>query len=333
LNNALHPALAAWERLSSDPVNPDRVSRIKRRAEGAVYRLEGAGPGGADVIAKRCQKEKFEVERLVYDAVYPCLPIPTLQFYGSVEDGSGFCWLFLEDVGQEPYQPNHPAHRRLAAHWFGTLHASPAALELESQLPARDPDHYRSYLDRIMEELPRVPARHAVGKGGRKILDEIYLSCKSLERDWKRLDAFCAEIPRTLVHGDCLAKNVRLRRPPTGAHLVAFDWGGAGWGLLGTDLGLLGLPYSRHAPPPADLDTYQRTVGHRWPGLDTETVRQLPLLGQLFWSLKVIRLEIPAFDYEWAKVGDTLVNFRIYSRSLTDAVERSSWARLQITNE
>jgi hypothetical protein len=43
------------------------------------------------------------------------------------------------------------------------------------------------------------------------ILTNILSMCEFLEARWSQIEAFCDQIPRTLVHGNCLARNVHVR--------------------------------------------------------------------------------------------------------------------------
>jgi hypothetical protein len=56
---ARHPATRAWCKLTKHEVVPERVDVIQEAARSpndrpSVSRLTGIGPGGANVVAKRC---------------------------------------------------------------------------------------------------------------------------------------------------------------------------------------------------------------------------------------------------------------------------------------
>ena len=312
-----HPAVRAWSRLSPARALPEHVVVLKRKAKGAVYRLAGVGPGRRAVIAKRCSREKAAVERAIYEQILPRLPLATLDYHGFVEEGDGlFAWLFLEDVGDECYSPDVEEHRALAARWLALFHSAADGAEVKAAFPERGPDHHRAHLRSILETLPQIRALPSVPHDGIEVLASIASRCECLESSWSRVEAFCERIPRALVHGDCLAKNVHLRASQAGRGVAFFDWGGAGWGLVATDLGQLALP---HRGPPDDdpgCAMYLAVARRRWPDLDLETVRQLANLGQLFWALKVISRGIPEFDCDWARPEDVTGNLRIYEAAL-----------------
>src|SRR5438874_3259062 len=82
----IHPAVHAWRQLYPDAellrITPLRV----RRRKSTIYRLEGAGRAGGAVVAKRCGKETGLVERTVYEEILPGLSLPSLRYYGFLED-------------------------------------------------------------------------------------------------------------------------------------------------------------------------------------------------------------------------------------------------------
>jgi hypothetical protein len=98
-----------------------------------------------------------------------------------------------------------------------------------------------------------------------------------LESRWGEVEGLCAGAPRTLVHGDFQARNLRVRTGPAGATLVCFDWEMGGWGVPGADLA------SRRADP--DPAAYAAVVRGHWPDVGPETVARLARVGKLFWVL------------------------------------------------
>jgi mRNA-degrading endonuclease YafQ of YafQ-DinJ toxin-antitoxin module len=313
-----HPAVRAWGALAPARVEPDCVVVLKRKENGAVYRLAGVGPGGSAVIAKRCRREKAAIERAVYERVLPRLPLATLDYHGFVEEEDGlFGWLFLEDVGDERYSPADREHRALAAQWLALLHTVVEdGGDLRAELPERGPDHYRGYLRSIRAMLPRMRALATLPPDALAVLESLADRCERLESSWSAVEASCRGAPAALVHADCLQKNVHVRASDAGRSVAVFDWGGAGWGLAATDLGQLGLPH--RGPPDDDPDyaAYLEVARRRWPQLDLETVGQLSNLGQLFWALKVIARGMPEYECDWARPEDVTYNLRIYEAAL-----------------
>src|SRR5216117_3591526 len=121
-----HPAVQAWRRLNPERVLPERITPAKFKANKTrshltVYRLQGVGPEGEAVIAKRCDRSEGLVERAVYERILPHVSLPGPHFYGAVEDHDG-CWLFISEVQGEKYDVERPDHRAAAARWLGVLH-------------------------------------------------------------------------------------------------------------------------------------------------------------------------------------------------------------------
>src|SRR5258707_5529303 len=142
-----HPAVRAWNQLRPGGPEPEAVETLHRRNKAAVYRLQGAGPEGSDVIAKRSFTASARIEHTVYQEILPRLPMPSLRCYGLIEDEDPeFNWLFMEDAGTESYLPALAEHRAMAARWLANLHTSAECLEAASCLPERGPAYYLEHL-------------------------------------------------------------------------------------------------------------------------------------------------------------------------------------------
>jgi thiamine kinase-like enzyme len=321
-----HPAVEAWTELRPERVKPERIEVLKEKKKGAVYRLAGVGPGNSAVIAKRARRAKAVVERAIYEEVLPNLPVATFHYYGCIEEGdSRFWWLFLEDVGGQQYSPYVGEHRTLAARWFGVMHTASESVTMKTHLPDRGPNLYLTYLRSAHELIPQIPAIPSLRATDLAVLTNIVSMCEFLEAHWSQVEGFCNQMPCTLIHDDCLAKNVHVRMTQAGPTIAPFDWGGAGWGLPATDLGQLRLPYRGQPPDNPDFVTYLSIVRDQWPSLDLQTIQQLANLGQMFWSLKVISRGVPEFDYEWAQVEHIMNNFKIYETALADSIRSARW--------
>src|SRR6266511_3021189 len=222
------PAIKAWRELRPERVQPDKIEILKGREETArkrAYRLAGVGPEGSAVIAKRLRRAKALIEHTVYEEVIQYLPIPTLRCYGLVEEKDGeFCWLFLEDAGEERYSAFTEEHRRLAARWLGLLHTSAARVALAARLPDRGPriflESLRSARNRILGNL----ANPALNAGNHAELKATLSQCAVLESRWDRVERLCEGMPRAVVHGDFVEKNIRIRTNGAGITILPFDW-------------------------------------------------------------------------------------------------------------
>src|SRR2546425_12825459 len=110
-----HPAVAAWRGLAQDPPDPEHIEVLRQGKKSATYRLVGAGPGGASIIAQRSCMAKARIERIAYERILPRLPVKSPRYYGSRVEDSEFVWLFLErseerrggEEGRFRWAPDH----------------------------------------------------------------------------------------------------------------------------------------------------------------------------------------------------------------------------------
>jgi ATP-binding cassette, subfamily B, bacterial len=325
-----HPAVLAWRSLGGAKPREVRVLKAKRFRKRGVYRLEGASPEGAPVIAKICKREVAEVESLIYEELLPRLPMPSLRYYGQVQEGDRqHCWLFLEDAGGERYSPGDPDHRRLAARWLANvpLHAEEVLGALD--LPDRGPRHYLVHLLRAREQIARQLRREQDRVDGVLILEDLLSKLDALESRWGELAAFCDALPRTLVHGDLVPKNLRIKRDGSRIGLAIFDWETAGFGAQAPDLAQLleperseiALPsrsqrFDRFSANPC-LDTYRALLAASEIELDSETVERWAAVGGLFRCLAGIDWTCMQATAAWSPIDD----FRVYSGWLGNAME------------
>jgi hypothetical protein len=101
-----HRAVKAWRRLLPGRVEPESIEILREsKRKSAVYRLEGIGPRGSTVIAKRCPTATALIERTVYEEILPHLPLSAPYYYGFIKEDDKSDWLFLEDVGREQFSP------------------------------------------------------------------------------------------------------------------------------------------------------------------------------------------------------------------------------------
>ena len=319
-------ALEAWKELRPGPGVPARIDILKAPSEPGrrgACRLAGAGPEGAPVIAKCCRPAKARVEHTIYVEVFPHLPCPTPRYYGLVEakDGTS-CWLFLEDVGAERYSTADAEHRRLAGRWLAALHTEAARLALADRLPDRGPGHYlgrlRSARGRILDNL----ANPALTAADLAVLRAIVAQCAALEARWHEVERFCAGLPRTVVHGDFVAKNVRVRTRPSGTALLPFDWSNAGWGVAAIDLAQSPLRPSRFAGDP-DLTAYGAVVREHWPGFDLGAIRRWGQLATLFRLLAALAWSAFGLGQEW--VERTMGALGFYQTALDRELQAAGW--------
>ena len=283
-----HPAARAFRALRPDGATPERIEVLKGARPGArrsAYRLAGVGPGGSAVIAKRCPVVKARLERDVYEQVLPSLPVPTVRYYGFVEHADGG-WLFLEDVGGHPrYSPDIHEHRRAAGRWLGFLHtrATPAAA---ARLPVLDSAYY---FDRLRSGRARIESALSapLEPVDQSLMRTILSQCALLEAKWPAVEGRCRSMPKSLIHGDFVAKNIYVAAESGPPRLLPLDWGQAGRGLPGVDLAQ-SLPSCHGLSADIDLEAYLEVVRGHWAGIGMPEVRAWARTGTLLRTLVAV---------------------------------------------
>ena len=261
------PAVQAWQTLGGRC--PARLELLRRRAKSVVYRLPGVGRDGTDVIAKQCLWQIALDERAVYDVLRE-LPSLGLAYYGFYpEPAREFGWLFVEDAGGTPWDPEDAEQRRLAARWLAGLHTASSRTDHSTRLPDRGPGWFHCHLHAAAERIAASFGNPALASEARPVLDDTLRLLAAVEACWPEVENACAEMPRALVHGDFAERNARIREEGGVPRVFAFDWEIAGWGLPAVDL------------PNISLSAYAEAVRSDWPGLDLAALGRLAQLGQL----------------------------------------------------
>ena len=309
-----HPAVRAWRAIESDtePTSVEVLKPEKRRS--SVFRLNGVGPAGAAVIAKRRQRGELDLERRLYAEVLPSLSLPSLELFGSLETADDRSWIFLEDAGEAWYSPRQPEHLALAVRWLADLHTRSA--DLAASLPETGPAYFRSVLDDGLDGVRTGLDHSDLSPPDRAVLRSIASQLELVRERWEDVDAACRTAPRSIVHGDFVPKNVRVRRGHGGAELVAFDWETAGVASPAADVGLL----------PEDGDSlryYHALVSAAWPDLSWGDLQRLARAGRLLRLLNCVHWEARSFQYAWIK--HTMRRMRAYERALEEALDPSAW--------
>ena len=323
-NLASHPAARAWSRLHPD-AEPLGIEPLKvRQHKNMIYRLAGAGPSGAPVIAKRCPREVARLERTVYEEILPRFGVPSLRQYGYLEEPEGlYCWLFMEEANGISYSNLIPEHRAHAARWLGLLHSGLATDTAAGRaLPDAGPARYLGVLQSIREAMQRHLDNPILSEGDLGFLQAMQSRFDDLAAHWSRLEDICDAAPRTLVHGDFNGKNIRLRSVNGESTLLVFDWENAGWGVPAVDLAQLSVQSRRLAANP-DLATYGSLVRERWPELPPAAWERLAYCGTVFRTLCALSWDMESLATDWAHqyVG----NMHMYAEELENALERLGW--------
>jgi aminoglycoside phosphotransferase (APT) family kinase protein len=129
--------------------------------------------------------------------------------------------------------------------------------------------------------------------------------------------------PRTLVHGDFGAKNVRLRTTPAGTEVVVLDWETAGWGAIAVD-----IPQTPQRAPRkpgklprwrgVSLDEYAANSSGAWDGVRRRDLAQLAAVGTVFRYVSSIH-----WAAEQVRSGGTfkpMARLRLYAEEFTPVV-------------
>lgn len=315
-----HPATRAWLQLGAGRSTPTSVTVLRANGKTAAYRLDGIGPHGAALVAKRSRRASGAVERLVYEELLSCLTAGTLRYHGSVEE-SDACWLFLEEAVGDPFSALVEEHRRLAARWLALLHTSAARAAHRPLLRDRGPAHYlgvlRSARRAIAESLDN-PSHRA---SDRPLLDAMLAQLGVIECRWNHVEESCAELPTTLVHGDLQPKNVRVRGDGARRELAVMDWETAGWGSPAADLASI----ANEAADPVTNDAYCAVAREWWPQVSARTVRGAIEAGAIFRQLDAIAWDISGLRTRWPQRAAACL--RVYSGALRDVMQGAAWAR------
>jgi aminoglycoside phosphotransferase (APT) family kinase protein len=306
-----HLAARAWQETQPGRGEPERIDTLQVEKKAAVYRLHGVGPGGSAVIAKWCRTTIAAIERTVYEDILPHVPVTALHYYGSAPQDDEFCWLFLEDAGEEHYSPYSKEHGALAGRWLGLMHTSAARIAAAARLPDRGPSHYLEHLRSARHAVQRNLANPALTGDDVTVLQAIVAQCDLLESRWSRVETCCEGLPSTLVHGDFRPKNVHVRTDQAGLTLFPLDWETAGWGVPAPDL--VGV----------DLGAYWTVVRECWPTLDLQAIQRLANLGTLFRRLAAMNWESASLKSDW--LDRPMASMRVCHARLSDAIQAMQW--------
>jgi len=318
-----HPAVHAWRQLYPHS-EPRRIAPLRvRQRKNKVYRLEGAGWAGTAVIAKRSRKADALIERTVYEEILPRLTVPSLRYYGSLEDPDAeYCWLFLEEATGAKYSKLLAAERAQVARWLALLHTSAAEAAAKAGLPDGGPGRYREFLRSAREGILQHLDNPVLDPDDIAFLDAMLARLTELDGHWNRLEEICDGVPQTLVHGDLNGKNLRLRPTSADATVLVFDWEDAGWGVPAVDLAQQAVPSSGLSANP-DIPTYCSTVRESWPDTSPEAVQRLASCGTVFRVLAALYWESFNIATEWA--SKSVSNIRLFDAELDHALARLGW--------
>jgi hypothetical protein len=246
-----------------------------------VCRIEGVGPGGSGIVAKRCLRADGEFEAFIYSEVLERLSIESVRCYGFIEEGAGeHGWLFLEDGGFTQVADKGESFPIAFAHWLALLHGSASNLPIRGRLPERGPAWYLEILRAARLGLCQSLPERNWGDLDRSTAERVLVCFETLERNWHLVDERCEGLPWTLVHCDLQPKNVLIRHSASGIAFLPLDWEDAGWGAPATDLARI------------DAASYWSTARRTWASIELRRVQEQVCCGALFQILSAVGWEM-----------------------------------------
>src|SRR5690606_17809292 len=135
---------------------------------------------------------------------------------------------------------------------------------------------------------------------------------------WRDLEAVTDAVPTVFVHGDCVRKNIHVVGE-TVPSVIPLDWGHAGLGLPGFDLGLSTICFARECEVDPDAATYVRAIAPIWPEADVVSVLRLVHLGRLLYVVDMLASSLPVFEHHSTQKIDLLL--RLYRQLLERSLE------------
>ncbi len=287
-----HRAAQAWLQLQPNSRLPVSLELLQRRRYSTVYRLNDVRQDGTSVIAKRCRIATARIERMIYQELLPVTGMPLLECYGMVQEPDGeFCWVFLEDARGAFYSPQVRDNRELAGRWLAETHIATASANLQSELPNRELNHYLESLHGCRAILLH-PARNQLPAADADVLHKVATYIDTTESLWNRIEEIFEVMPRSLVHGDFVIKNLRIRDTTAGPALLVFDWEFAGWGVPATDLAQF---IDRVASP--DLSIYCSISRREHPHLDLHDIQAVAACGNLLRMIDQISWVMSGYEF------------------------------------
>lgn len=230
---SLHPAVRAAKGCGLAVAEHEPVGVLEEAEKSAVYRVCLAD--GSTLILKRCSTAAAEIERRLYEALLPELPIPMLRYFGSCDVG-GTRWLALEDAGDDEPALGDDTALAVLTDFVGTLHREGRGLHARHVLPARGAAYFAERLSLARAQLLLRFEQDDLDEDDHSTVERALVLCDLLAAHWQEIEGICGRFPETLVHGDLVEENLRVVHSDGRRTLLALDWEKAGWGCLAVDL-------------------------------------------------------------------------------------------------
>lgn len=226
----------AVSQLELRPGAPDELALLERSWKSTVLRATWRQPDRWEVVLKRCDPEKAEIEATLHGEILPRLPVRAPGLLGVWQEGSA-TWLAFEDMGDEPPMLEDDRERALVSRWLGELHGASRDLRDLPPLPDRGAPHYAGLLESARARLFERRADALTADEERRLGRAMEI-CDSLRGSWDAVEAEVALLPPALVHADIAPENLRVVRSAGEPEVTAIDWEKAGIGTPFVDLAL-----------------------------------------------------------------------------------------------
>jgi len=99
-NLSWHPAAVAWQQVAPWAPTPECIEVLRQKNGTGAYRLVGAGPEGAPVLARRAPTWRVQVERTVHERILSRLGVTARRYYAFSPEEPRFAWVFLQENGR-----------------------------------------------------------------------------------------------------------------------------------------------------------------------------------------------------------------------------------------
>lgn len=288
-----------WKRITGSTTPVLGYERLKKSKRTRVYRIDLAGEPRS-IIAKRCREKVALLEREMYTAVLDGGSLRAPAFYGFgvdpiTEDEYTYHWVFMEDLGPRRHDPSNADERRRLAQWLGglgLLTAGASSLQYPNIDDRRLP-YYRQFLVEAGRDLPKMAGARSWPASVRSLIETMRRSVDRVDSRWPWIESVASAAPPVVAHGDCLPKNIHVTREEA---VIPIDWGGAGIGLAGADLGVSTVWFDRACELAPHVEAYVEAIRPVWKDADAVTVRRLACIGRTMWAIKLIVQSIPSME-------------------------------------
>lgn len=301
-----HLAVYYWRQLSeanSIPTSVDKLSGATNN-KSEVYRLNGVGVNGTNVIAKKAKSTGLLVEQMIYEKVLPKVPLNNLRCYGLLQDDETVSWLFLQEAQGKPYAESKEVHRKAASQWLAVMHSTTSKFRLEKALPAVGSERYLKFLNMGYANIQNNLSNPALSENDILVLKRLLNHYENIIAQWHKVIGICNEAIPCLVHGDFISKNVRVDESGAFPILYVLDWEVSGWGIPVEDLAGL------------DIETYKAAFTSYNDGIALNNLQEVFDLGLLFRYICWVHPTSLGLSSEW--VRKTMQRLELYENRIAE---------------